>query len=60
MMEHDRSWHVAELPGNHGGGEQASEEEDRLESALGGISSQLESMLISSHLHPHRLEREDT
>jgi len=47
-------------PGNRGGGKPASEEEGRVDCALGGITSQMESVLISSHLDPHRLEREDT
>lgn len=54
------SWLWAEYPGNRGGGKPASEEEGRVDCALGGITSQVESVLISSHLDPHRLEREDT
>lgn len=53
------SWLWAEYPGNRGGGKPASEEEGRVDCALGGITSQVESVLISSHLDPHRLERED-
>lgn len=54
------SWLWAEYPGNRGGGKPALEEEGRVDFALGGITSQVESVLISSHLDPHRLEREDT
>jgi len=52
------SWLWTEYPGNRGGGKQASEEEGGVECDLGGITSQVEYVLISSHLDPHRLERE--